>query len=78
MAARKKPFEQSITRLEEIVTRLERGESTLEESIALFEEGTKLSASCAKQLNRAEQKVLKLSKGPDGVPVEKPLEEMAP
>ena len=77
MAEKKKTFEESISRLEEIVARLERGESTLEESIALFEEGTKLSAACAKQLDRAEQKVLKLSKGPDGAPVEHPFEDKA-
>ena len=71
MAAKKKPFEESMARLEEIV-------SALEESIALFEEGTKLAAACAKQLDQAEQKVLKLSKGPDGAPVEQPFKEVAP
>ena len=32
MAAKKKPFEESMARLEEIVSILERGESTLDES----------------------------------------------
>ena len=73
MAAKKKPFEESMTRLEEIVSLLERGESTLDESLALFEEGTKLAAACSKQLDQAEQKILKLTKGPDGEPVETPL-----
>lgn len=73
MAAKKKPFEESMARLEEIVSTLERGESSLEESLALFEEGTKLAAACAKQLDQAEQKILKLTKGPDGEPVETPL-----
>lgn len=73
MAAKKKPFEESMTRLEEIVSILERGESTLDESLALFEEGTKLAAVCSKQLDQAEQKILKLTKGPDGEPVETPL-----
>lgn len=73
MAAKKKPFEESITRLEEIVSLLERGESTLEESLALFEEGTKLAAACSKQLDQAEQKILKLTKGPEGAPIEEPL-----
>ena len=72
MAAKKKPFEESMTRLEEIVSILERGESTLDESLALFEEG-KLAAACSKQLDQAEQKILKLTKGPDGEPVETPL-----
>ena len=73
MAAQKKPFEESMARLEEIVSILERGESTLDESLALFEEGTKLAAACSKQLDQAEQKILKLTKGPDGEPVETPL-----
>ena len=73
MAAKKKPFEESMTRLEEVVSILERGESTLDESLALFEEGTKLAAACSKQLDQAEQKILKLTKGPDGEPVETPL-----
>ena len=59
--------------LAEIVSILERGESTLDESLALFEEGTKLAAACSKQLDQAEQKILKLTKGPDGEPVETPL-----
>ena len=73
MAAKKKPFEESMARLEEIVSILERGESTMDESLALFEEGTKLAAACSKQLDQAEQKILKLTKGPDGEPVETPL-----
>ena len=73
MAAKKKPFEESMARLEEIVSILERGESTLDESLALFEVGTKLAAACSKQLDQAEQKILKLTKGPDGEPVETPL-----
>ena len=77
MAAKKKPFEESMTRLEEIVSILERGESTLDESLALFEEGTKLAAACSKQLDQAEQKILKLTQGPDGEPEELPFEEGA-
>lgn len=73
MATKKKSFEESITHLEEIVSALERGDATLEQSLALFEEGTKLAAACAKQLDQAEQKILKLSKGPEGNPVEEPL-----
>ena len=78
MAVKKKTFEESMGRLEDIVSALERGESTLEESISLFEEGTKLAGACSKQLDQAEQKVVKLSKGPDGAPVEEPFEETAP
>lgn len=67
-------FEENITRLQEIVSQLERGDAPLADSMALFEEGTKLSAVCAAMLDEAEQKVVKLQKGPDGEPMELPFE----
>lgn len=70
-------FEENITRLEEITGLLERGDAKLADSLALFEEGTKLAAACAAMLDQAEQKVVKLQKGPDGEPVELPFEEEA-
>ena len=70
----KKTFEEQIARLEEIVSLLERGDAQLADSLALFEEGTKLIASCSKQLDQAEQKVVRLMKGTDGAPVELPFE----
>lgn len=73
MAAKKVTFEQQIARLEEIVSALERGDVQLADSLALFEEGTKLIAACTKQLDQAEQQVVKLMKGPDGAPVETDL-----
>ncbi|MEI3305834.1 MAG: exodeoxyribonuclease VII small subunit [Dysosmobacter sp.] len=54
---------------------LEKGDAQLADSLALFEEGTKLIAACSKQLDQAEQQVVKLMKGPDGAPVELPFEE---
>lgn len=74
MPPKKLNFEQSIARLEEIVSLLERGEAPLEQSVALFEEGTKLIGGCNKLLDSAEQKVQKLSKGPDGEPVGEPFQ----
>ena len=68
--AAKKTFEENMSRLEEIVSLLERGDATLGDSMALFEEGTKLVNACRKELDAAEQKVVKLSKGPDDAPVE--------
>ncbi len=68
--AAKKTFEENMTRLEEIVALLEKGDATLGDSLALFEEGAKLVNVCRKELDTAEQKVVKLSKGPDGMPVE--------
>ena len=63
-------FESQMARLEEIVRLLERGEAPLNESMKLFEEGTKLIAQCRTELDKAEQQVVKLMKGPDGAPVE--------
>lgn len=74
MASKKVTFEQQIARLEEIVSALEQGDVQLADSLALFEEGTKLIAACTKQLDQAEQQVVKLMKGPDGAPVELPFE----
>ena len=74
MAERKKTFEQAMTRLEEIVALLEKGEAPLEESLKLFEEGTGLMKQCSTLLDKAEQKVTKLTAGADGQPVEPPLD----
>ena len=73
MAEKKPTFEQAMARLEEIVTLLERGETPLEESLVLFEEGTRLMKQCSGLLDKAEQKVLKLTRGPEGAPVEAPF-----
>ena len=68
--AAKKTFEENMARLEAIVAQLEKGDATLGDSMALFEEGTKLVNLCRKELDTTEQKVVKLSKGADGEPVE--------
>ena len=77
MAERKsikaKTFEQMLTRLDEIVRSLEKGDAPLEESLALYTEGAELIRSCTKQLDEAEQTVLRLQKGADGAPVELPF-----
>ena len=65
-----KTFEENMARLEEIVNKLEKGDAQLSESLSLFEEGTKLVSSCRKELDLAEQQVVKLMKGPDGAPIE--------
>ena len=63
-------FEMALQRLDEIVKTLERGQASLDESLALFEEGTKLLGICGKQLDAAEQKVVRLTKGPGDEPVQ--------
>lgn len=74
MSTSKVTFEQRIARLEEIVAALEKGDAQLADSLALFAEGTKLIAACSKELDEAEQQVMKLAKGPDGTLVEVPFE----
>lgn len=68
-------FEDSLARLDEIVRHLEKGDLPLSESLTIFEEGTALIAACSKMLDEAEQKVVKLKKGPDRSPVELDFEE---
>lgn len=78
MATRKKQsFEAAMTRLEEIVTTLEQGNGSLEESMALFAEGSKLSAAMRKQLDTAEQQVLRITQQADNTLQEEPIPEDA-
>ena len=74
MPQKRRNFEESAARLEEVVRRLEQGDVPLEEAMALFEEGTALMKTCTTLLDRAEQKVHKLTAAPDGAPVERPLD----
>lgn len=74
MAEKKISFEQAMNRLEEIVRLLEQGDAPLEDALAFFEEGTSLMKKCSGMLDKAEQKVTKLLAGPDGAPMEYPLD----
>lgn len=67
---KKAGFEENMLRLEQIVHLLEKGDTPLDEAMKLFEEGTKLAKSCDDMLNKAEKKVVLLSKGEDDAPVE--------
>lgn len=75
MAPGNMTFEEALNRLDEIVRHLEKGDLPLSESLALFEEGTSLMSVCSNMLDEAEQKVLKLRKGPDREPIELPFDE---
>ena len=75
MSVKKVTFEQQLQRLEEIVAALEKGDVQLADSLSLFEEGTKLIAACSKQLDQAEQQVVKRMKGSGGAPEELPFED---
>ena len=68
--AKKKTFEQSMSRLEEIVAALEKGDAPLEESLALFQEGTRLISACGKALDLAQQQLKLLVQGEDGPELE--------
>ena len=59
---KKATFEENMTRLEEIVALLEQGDAPLRESLTLFSEGSKLLAACRKELDTAQQKVVKLTR----------------
>ena len=61
-------FEDAMRELEAVVGKLERGDVALDESIALYERGAALKARCEKKLGEAEEKVAKITLGPDGVP----------
>jgi exodeoxyribonuclease VII small subunit len=62
-------FEESLTELESLVDTLERGELTLEQSLAAFERGIRLTRTCQKALDAAEQKVRILTaESPDAEP----------
>jgi exodeoxyribonuclease VII small subunit len=50
-------FEDALTELESLVDTLERGELTLEQSLSAFERGIRLTRTCRKALEEAEQKV---------------------
>ena len=80
MAAKKTPeksFEEMLERLELLVRQLEKGEASLDESLKLYEEGTELIRLCSDRLNKAEQVVVRLQKGPDGAPQELPFDTEA-
>lgn len=66
-------FEQALARLEEIVAALESGDRPLEQSLSLYEEGAKLMKQCSTLLDRAEQKVRKLSLDENGEVTEAPF-----
>ena len=75
MSEQKKTFEDSLSRLGEIVRSLERGDAPLADALGLLEEGAARITACTKELDEAEQKVVKLRKGQDGEPEELPFEE---
>ena len=62
----KMSFEEAMKELEAVVARLESGDAPLEDSIQLYERGAALKEHCQKKLSEAEEKVAKITLGPDG------------
>lgn len=59
-------FEDALRRLEEIVQKLEGGDVPLDRAMDLYEEGVKLSKTCADRLKAAELRLKKLSRTAEG------------
>ncbi|MBE7030364.1 MAG: exodeoxyribonuclease VII small subunit [Ruminococcaceae bacterium] len=66
MANKKETFEENMKQLETIIAALESGDTPLEECMMHFEEGVRLSRSCMKMLDEAEQKIRLLTENSDG------------
>lgn len=64
----KMSFEEAMKALEGVVRDLESGNVELEKSIQLYERGALLKAHCERKLKDAEEKVAKITLGPDGQP----------
>ncbi len=63
MAVKKnKPFEEQLKRLEDIVDILDAGDATIDELLKLFEEGMELVKELRNYLNKAELKVIEITK----------------
>jgi len=61
-------FEEAMAALEGVVNQLDSGDVPLDQSIALYERGAELKKRCEAKLREAEEKVAKITLGPDGVP----------
>ncbi|MGB0901867.1 exodeoxyribonuclease VII small subunit [Halocynthiibacter sp.] len=59
-------FEEAMAALEGVVGQLERGDVPLDQSISLYERGAELKKHCETKLREAEEKVAKITLGPDG------------
>jgi exodeoxyribonuclease VII small subunit len=62
MAKKTLSFEQQLNRLEEIVGILDEGNIPLDEMLKIYEEGMNLASEMKNYLEKAEQKVIDISK----------------
>ncbi len=68
------PFEEAMGKLETIVGELEEGDLPLERSLELFEQGVRLSRTCAHRLDAAERRIEILTKDAAGADRPEPFE----
>ena len=73
---KKKSFEDSVKRLDEIVSELESSEIKLDDMLQLYEEGSELIKICLSKLDDVEKKISVLSGGNEDPIEEKPLENI--
>ncbi len=64
--SKKATFEDDMATLEELVEKLEASELGLEQSLKAFEEGMKLAGTLMKTLEKAQERVRKLTKTEQG------------
>ncbi len=62
----KMSFEDALEELKGIVSRLESGEGKLDEAIGAYARGAELKRHCEAKLREAQEKIDKISLGPDG------------
>lgn len=62
MAAKKKNFEESLKKLEEISTGLKAEDITLEDAIKQYEEGIRCYKECSEMLQNAQHRIETLTK----------------
>jgi exodeoxyribonuclease VII small subunit len=81
MAEEKKPkdiksmtFEEALEELKEIVSGLESGEGRLDEAIAAYGRGAELKRHCEEKLREAQEKIDKITLGPEGDVKTEPFE----
>ena len=58
---KKKSFEEQLKELEEVLKALQSPDLTLDESMELYKKGVSLTNSCAKELEKAEGELKKLT-----------------
>ena len=64
-----RPFEEALADLERCVQRLDAGDLALEEALRCFEQGVALVQECHDKLDSAEQRIVELTEGPEGLKV---------